>query len=137
MAKYFVHLVVGTFLCYYSYPTLSQTWPAVITLFVDTRDPPDPRMLSALMTFTWWGNSPGLTSSQPGGTFCFLNIGNSFFPEQKAKDASMTIWEDIKKKKCRFGENVTIGGEGVREIIEFSSFTNDERNFIIYKWWKT
>ena len=32
------------------------------------------------------------------------------------------------KKNCRFGENVTIGGEGVRKIIEFSSFTNDEKH---------
>ena len=31
------------------------------------------------------------------------------------------------KKNCRFGENCTIGGEGVRKIIEFSSFTNDEK----------
>ena len=31
------------------------------------------------------------------------------------------------KKNCRFGENGTIGGEGVRKIIEFSSFTNDEK----------
>ena len=36
--------------------------------------------------------------------------------------------EDIKKKNCRFSENVTIGGEGVRKIIEFSSFTNDEKH---------
>ena len=33
-----------------------------------------------------------------------------------------------KKKNCRFGENGTIGGEGVRKIIEFSSFTNDEKH---------
>ena len=33
-----------------------------------------------------------------------------------------------KKKHCRFGENVTIGGEGVRKIIEFSLFTNDEKH---------
>ena len=33
-----------------------------------------------------------------------------------------------KKKNCRFGENCTIGGEGVRKIIEFSSFTNDEKH---------
>ena len=32
------------------------------------------------------------------------------------------------KKNCRFGENVTIGGEGVRKIIEISSFTNDEKH---------
>ena len=32
------------------------------------------------------------------------------------------------KKNCRFGENCTIGGEGVRKIIEFSSFTNDEKH---------
>ena len=32
------------------------------------------------------------------------------------------------KKNCRFGENVTIGREGVRKIIEFSSFTNDEKH---------
>ena len=32
------------------------------------------------------------------------------------------------KKNCRFGENGTIGGEGVRKIIEFSSFTNDEKH---------
>ena len=38
------------------------------------------------------------------------------------------VREDIKKKNCRFGENVTIGGEGVRKIIEFSSFTNDEKH---------
>ena len=37
------------------------------------------------------------------------------------------IREDI-KKNCRFGENGTIGGEGVRKIIEFSSFTNDEKH---------
>ena len=36
------------------------------------------------------------------------------------------IREDI-KKNCRFGEKGTIGGEGVRKIIEFSSFTNDEK----------
>ena len=33
-----------------------------------------------------------------------------------------------KKKNCRFGEIVTIGGEGVRKIIEFSSFANDEKH---------
>ena len=33
-----------------------------------------------------------------------------------------------KKKNCRFGENGTIGGEGVRKIIEFSSFTIDEKH---------
>ena len=38
-----------------------------------------------------------------------------------------SIREDIKKKNCRFGEIVTIGGEGVRKIIEFSSFANDEK----------
>ena len=32
------------------------------------------------------------------------------------------------KKNCRFGENCTMGGEGVRKIIEFSSFTNDEKH---------
>ena len=32
------------------------------------------------------------------------------------------------KKNCRFGENGTIGGEGFRKIIEFSSFTNDEKH---------
>ena len=36
--------------------------------------------------------------------------------------------EDIQKKNCRFGENGTIGGGGVRKIIEFSSFTNDEKH---------
>ena len=36
--------------------------------------------------------------------------------------------EDIQKKTCRFGENGTIGGEGVRKIIEFSSFINDEKH---------
>ena len=39
-----------------------------------------------------------------------------------------TLREDIQKKNCRFGENGTIGGEGVRKIIEFSSFTNDEKH---------
>ena len=33
-----------------------------------------------------------------------------------------------KTKNCRFGENGTIGGGGVRKIIEFSSFTNDEKH---------
>ena len=32
------------------------------------------------------------------------------------------------KKNCRKSENSTIGGEGVRKIIEFSSFTNDEKH---------
>ena len=44
--------------------------------------------------------------------------------------AFLVAWslrEDIQKKNCRFGENGTIGGEGVRKIIEFSSFTNDEK----------
>ena len=35
--------------------------------------------------------------------------------------------EDIKKKLV-FGGNGTIGGEGVRKFIEFSSFTNDEKH---------
>ena len=39
-----------------------------------------------------------------------------------------SVREDIQKKNCRFGENGTIGGEGVRKIIEFSSFTNDEKH---------
>ena len=38
------------------------------------------------------------------------------------------IREDIKKKNCIKSENGTIGGEGVRKIIEFSSFTNDEKH---------
>ena len=33
-----------------------------------------------------------------------------------------------KKKNCIKSENGTIGGEGVRKIIEFSSFTNDEKH---------
>ena len=33
-----------------------------------------------------------------------------------------------KKKNCIKSENDTIGGEGVRKIIEFSSFTNDEKH---------
>ena len=42
---------------------------------------------------------------------------------------SLYTREDIKKKhNCRFGENGTIGGEGVSKIIEFSSFTNDEKH---------
>ena len=41
---------------------------------------------------------------------------------------SKKLREDIQKKNCRFGENGTIGGEGVRKIIEFSSFTNDEKH---------
>ena len=36
--------------------------------------------------------------------------------------------ENIKKKNCIKSENGTIGGEGVRKIIEFSSFTNDEKH---------
>ena len=32
------------------------------------------------------------------------------------------------KKNCIKSENGTIGGEGVRKIIEFSSFTNDEKH---------
>ena len=32
------------------------------------------------------------------------------------------------KKNCIKSENGTIGGEGVRKIIEFSSFTNDENH---------
>ena len=44
---------------------------------------------------------------------------------QSARDKNyleMSLREDIQKKTCRFGENGTIGGEGVRKIIEFSSF---------------
>ena len=33
-----------------------------------------------------------------------------------------------KKKNCIKSENGTVGGEGVRKIIEFSSFTNDEKH---------
>ena len=33
-----------------------------------------------------------------------------------------------KKYKGRHQKNGTIGGEGVRKIIEFSSFTNDEKH---------
>ena len=32
------------------------------------------------------------------------------------------------KKNCIKSENSTIGGEGVRKNIEFSSFTNDEKH---------
>ena len=32
------------------------------------------------------------------------------------------------KKNCIKSENGTIGGEGVTKIIEFSSFTNDEKH---------
>ena len=39
-----------------------------------------------------------------------------------------SLREDIKKKNCIKSENGTIGGEGVRKIIEFSSFTNDEKH---------
>ena len=35
--------------------------------------------------------------------------------------------EDIKKNFLK-SENGTIGGEGVRKIIEFSLFTNDEKH---------
>ena len=40
----------------------------------------------------------------------------------------MLLREDIQKKNCIKSENSTIGGEGVRKIIEFSSFTNDEKH---------
>ena len=36
--------------------------------------------------------------------------------------------EDIQKKNCIKSENGTNRGEGVRKIIEFSSFTNDEKH---------
>ena len=42
--------------------------------------------------------------------------------------AKKALREDIKKKNCIKSENGTIGGEGVRKIIEFSSFTNDEKH---------
>ena len=32
------------------------------------------------------------------------------------------------KKNCMKSEKGTIGGEGVRKIIEFSSFTNDKKH---------
>ena len=41
---------------------------------------------------------------------------------------NIQLGKTSKKKNCRFGENGTIGGEGVRNIIEFSSFTNDEKH---------
>ena len=50
------------------------------------------------------------------------------FIKQLYPDRVKSVREDIKKKNCRFGEIVTIGGEGVRKIIQFSSFTNDEKH---------
>ena len=50
------------------------------------------------------------------------------FSELFLAEYKLLLRENIKKKNCRFGENVTIGGEGVRKIIEFSSFTNDEKH---------
>ena len=56
-----------------------------------------------------------------------LRNENTFYHLFKSKLGYLR--EDIKKKKnCRFGENVTIGGEGGRKIIDFSSFTNDEKH---------
>ena len=36
--------------------------------------------------------------------------------------------EDIKKKTADLVKIALLGGEGVRKIIEFSSFTNDEKH---------
>ena len=59
------------------------------------------------------GGRLGCPSPGPG---CILTI--NFY----------SLGKTSKKKNCRFGEIVTIGGEGVRKIIEFSSFTNDEKH---------
>ena len=41
---------------------------------------------------------------------------------------SFELGKTSQKKNCIKSENGTIGGEGVRNIIEFSSFTNDEKH---------
>ena len=48
----------------------------------------------------------------------FYNVGKCFILKGRHP----------KKKNCIKSENGTIGGEGVRRIIEFSSFTNDEKH---------
>ena len=57
-----------------------------------------------------------------------MNILQSEYLINFQNNIQISLREDIQKKNCRFGENVTIGGEGVRKIIEFSSFTNDEKH---------
>ena len=63
----------------------------------------------------------------------YLLIANTFIPadawfyclwtnhDDDASNLSYSLREDIKKKNCIKSENGTIGGEGVRKIIEFSN----------------